>query len=164
WDIIIIGGGATGLGTAVDAASRGYKTLLVEQYDFTKGTSSRSTKLVHGGVRYLAQGNIKLVRESLKERGLLMQNAPHVCTNLSFVVPCYSFWQKIYYGMGLKLYNLMSGKLSLGKTKIISSKKARTFLPTIHPKKLCGAVVYQDGQFDDCRLAIKLATTTNFNL
>src|SRR4249919_1172796 len=108
WDIIIIGGGASGLGTAVDAAVRGYKTLLVEQHDFAKGTSSRSTKLVHGGVRYLAQGNIKLVREALKERGLLLKNAPHVTTALSFVLPCYSIWQKIYYGVGLKLYDLMS--------------------------------------------------------
>lgn len=159
WDIVIIGGGATGLGTAVDAASRGYKTLLVEQQDFAKGTSSRSTKLVHGGVRYLAQGNIKLVRESLKERGLLLKNAPHVCNSLSFVLPCYSFWQKIYYGIGLKLYDLMSGKLSLGKTKIISSKKAIVLLPTINPNNLSGAIVYQDGQFDDSRLAINLAQT-----
>lgn len=159
WDIIIIGGGATGLGTAVDAASRGYKTLLFEQHDFAKGTSSRSTKLVHGGVRYLAQGNIKLVRESLKERGLLLKNAPHVCGSLSFVLPCYNLWQKIYYGIGLKIYDLMSGKLSLGKTKIISSKKAKALLPTINAEKLSGAIVYQDGQFDDARLAINLAHT-----
>lgn len=159
WDIIIIGGGATGLGTAVDAASRGYKTLLVEQYDFAKGTSSRSTKLVHGGVRYLAQGNIKLVRESLKERGLLLKNAPHVCHNLSFVLPCYSLWQKIYYGIGLKVYNFLSGALSLGKTKIITSKITKTLLPTINSANLKGAVIYQDGQFDDSRLAINLAQT-----
>ncbi|MGB4844045.1 MAG: glycerol-3-phosphate dehydrogenase/oxidase, partial [Ferruginibacter sp.] len=159
WDIVIIGGGATGLGTAVDAVSRGYKTLLLEQHDFAKGTSSRSTKLVHGGVRYLAQGNIKLVRESLKERGLLLKNAPHVCSSLSFVLPCYSLWQKMYYGIGLKLYDLMSGKLSLGKTKIISSKKAKELLPTINSEKLSGAIVYQDGQFDDARLAINLAQT-----
>ena len=163
WDIIIIGGGATGLGTAVDAASRGYKTLLVEQHDFAKGTSSRSTKLVHGGVRYLAQGNIKLVRESLKERGLLLKNAPHVCSSSSFVLPCYSLWQKIYYGIGLKIYDLMSGKLSLGKTKIISSKKAKALLPTINAEKLSGAIVYQDGQFDDARLAVNLAQTVADN-
>lgn len=159
WDIIIIGGGATGLGTAVDAASRGYKTLLVEQFDFAKGTSSRSTKLVHGGVRYLAQGNIKLVRESLKERGLLLKNAPHVCHNLSFVLPCYSLWQKIYYGIGLKVYNFLSGALSLGKTKIITAKNTKTLLPTINSANLKGAVIYQDGQFDDSRLAINLAQT-----
>lgn len=159
WDIVIIGGGATGLGTAVDAASRGYKTLLLEQQDFAKGTSSRSTKLVHGGVRYLAQGNIKLVREALKERGLLLKNAPHVCSRLSFVIPCYSLWQKIYYGIGLKLYDVMSGNFSLGQTKVISSKKAKTILPTINAEKLSGAVVYQDGQFDDARLAVNLAQT-----
>jgi glycerol-3-phosphate dehydrogenase len=159
WDIIIIGGGATGLGTAVDAASRGYKTLLVEQHDFAKGTSSRSTKLVHGGVRYLAQGNIKLVKEALKERGLLLKNAPHVTMPLSFVLPCYSIWQKIYYGVGLKLYDLMAGKYGLGKTRIISRKKTIADLPTINPKKLTGAIVYTDGQFDDARLAINLAAT-----
>ena len=163
WDIIIIGGGATGLGTAVDAASRGYKTLLVEQHDFAKGTSSRSTKLVHGGVRYLAQGNIKLVREALKERGLLLQNAPHVTSNLSFVLPCYSWWQKIYYGIGLLLYDVMAGKLGLGKTKIISRKKTKEGLPTIDTKNLSGAIVYKDGQFDDARLAINLMQTAADN-
>ena len=163
WDIIIIGGGATGLGTAVDAATRGYKTLLVEQHDFAKGTSSRSTKLVHGGVRYLAQGNIKLVKEALKERGLLLKNAPHVTTNLSFVLPCYSLWQKIFYGVGLKIYDIMAGKLGLGKTKIISAKEAKIHLPTIDIKKLSGAIVYQDGQFDDARLAINLAQTAAKN-
>lgn len=159
WDIIIIGGGATGLGTAVDAAARGYKTLLVEQHDFAKGTSSRSTKLVHGGVRYLAQGNIKLVKEALKERGLLLKNAPHVTMPLSFVLPCYNLWQKIYYGIGLKLYDLMAGKYGLGKTRIISRKKTISDLPTINPKKLTGAIVYTDGQFDDARLAVNLAAT-----
>ena len=163
YDIIIIGGGATGLGTAVDAASRGYKTLLVEQHDFAKGTSSRSTKLVHGGVRYLAQGNIKLVREALKERGLLLQNAPHVTSNLSFVLPCYSWWQKIYYGIGLLLYDVMAGKLGLGKTKIISRKKTKEGLPTIDTKNLSGAIVYKDGQFDDARLAINLMQTAADN-
>jgi len=163
WDIIIIGGGATGLGTAVDAATRGYKTLLVEQHDFAKGTSSRSTKLVHGGVRYLAQGNIKLVREALKERGLLLKNAPHVTSNLSFVLPCYSIWQKIYYGAGLMIYDVMAGRLGLGKTKIISRKKTKACLPTINTKKISGAVVYKDGQFDDARLAINLAQTAAEN-
>ena len=122
WDMVIIGGGATGLGAAVDAASRGYKTLLVEQDDFAKGTSSRSTKLVHGGVRYLAQGNIKMVREALRERGLLLKNAPHVCHNLSFIIPSFHWWQKWYYGIGLNLYDLLSGKLSLGKTQLLSKK------------------------------------------
>src|SRR5882724_8295086 len=154
WDIVIIGGGATGLGTAVDAATRGYKTLLLEQHDFAKGTSSRSTKLVHGGVRYLAQGNIKLVREALKERGLLLKNAPHLTNNLSFVLPCYSLWQKIYYGIGLKLYDIMAGNLGLGKTKIISAKKTKAIVQTIAIKNLSGAIVYQDGLFDDARLAI----------
>jgi glycerol-3-phosphate dehydrogenase len=163
WDIIIIGGGATGLGAAVDAASRGYKTLLVERHDFAKGTSSRATKLVHGGVRYLAQGNIKLVREALKERGLLLKNAPHVTSSLSFVLPCYSLWQKIFYGVGLKVYGVMAGKLSLGSTKIISAKKTKQYLPTIDVKKLSGAIVYKDGQFDDARLAINLATTAAEN-
>ena len=159
WDIIIIGGGATGLGSAVDAASRGYKTLLVEQEDFAKGTSSRSTKLVHGGVRYLAQGNIKLVREALRERGLLLKNAPHVCHNLSFIIPSFHWWQKWYYGIGLKAYDLMAGKLSLGKTKILSKKTTQQLLPAISTQNLSGGVLYHDGQFDDSRLAINLAQT-----
>ncbi len=159
WDIVIIGGGATGLGTAIDAASRGYKTLLLEQHDFAKGTSSRSTKLIHGGVRYLAQGNIKLVRESLKERGLLLQNAPHIVHNISFVLPCYSFWQKIYYGIGLKIYDLMAGNLGLGKTKIIGKVKTKELLPNLSPTLLSGGIIYYDGQFDDARLAINMAQT-----
>lgn len=159
WDIIIIGGGATGLGAAVDAASRGYKTLLVEQYDFAKGTSGRSTKLVHGGVRYLAQGNIKLVMESLRERGLLLQNAPHVCHDMPFILPFYSRTGKWYYGIGLKCYDLLSGKLSLGKTSFLSRKKTLELLPGIAAEKLSGAVLYHDGQFDDSRLAITLAQT-----
>ena len=159
WDIIIIGGGATGLGAAVDAASRGYKTLLVEQVDFSKGTSSRSTKLVHGGVRYLAQGNIKMVREALKERGLLLKNAPHVCHNLSFIIPSLHWWQKWYYGIGLTMYDVLSGKLSLGKTKVLSKKLTQQLLPAIAAKNLSGGILYHDGQFDDSRLAINLAQT-----
>jgi glycerol-3-phosphate dehydrogenase len=159
WDILIIGGGATGLGTALDAAARGYKTLLVEQSDFAKGTSSRSTKLLHGGVRYLAQGNIKLVREALKERAVILKNAPHVSNRLSFVIPCYSFWQKVYYGIGLKLYDLLAGKQGIGKTKITRRKKAEEYLPGLVTEKLSGAVVYTDGQFNDARLAINLAQT-----
>ena len=159
WDIIIIGGGATGLGCAVDAASRGYKTLLLEKYDFAKGTSSRATKLVHGGVRYLAQGNIRLVKEALQERGRLLKNAPHVCHKLAFVVPFYSKWQKVYYGFGLWLYELLSGKLSLGETKLLSKKGALRNLPDLNADKLTGGVLYFDGQFDDSRLAINLAQT-----
>jgi glycerol-3-phosphate dehydrogenase len=159
WDIIIIGGGATGLGAAVDAASRGYKTLLAEQVDFAKGTSSRSTKLVHGGVRYLAQGNIKMVREALRERGLLLKNAPHVCHNLSFIIPSLHWWQKWYYGIGLTMYDVLSGKLSLGKTKVLSKKSTQQLITAISPKNLSGGVQYQDGQFDDSRLALNLAQT-----
>jgi glycerol-3-phosphate dehydrogenase len=159
WDIIIVGGGATGLGTALDAASRGYQTLLLEQADFAKGTSSRSTKLVHGGVRYLAQGNIGLVREALRERGLLLKNAPHLVKNLSFIIPNYRWWEGLYYSIGLAFYDLLAGKLSLGKTKHISKKETLERLPGVEPKSLYGGVVYHDGQFDDSRLAINLAQT-----
>jgi glycerol-3-phosphate dehydrogenase len=163
WDIVIIGGGATGLGSAVDAASRGYKTLLVEQFDFAKGTSSRATKLVHGGVRYLAQGNIKLVMEALRERGYLLKNAPHVTKILPFVVPVYKWIDKFYYGMGLKIYDRMSGKLSLGKTRLLNKKETLQYLPELNEKKLKGGILYADGQFDDARLAIDLAITANKN-
>lgn len=159
YDILIIGGGATGLGCAVDAASRGYKTLLLERYDFAKGTSSRSTKLVHGGVRYLAQGNIRLVREALFERGRLLQNAAHVCHALPFIVPTYHWWQKYYYGTGLWIYEFLSGKLSLGKTVLLSSKKVMQKMPGLTQKNLSGGILYFDGQFDDSRLAINLAQT-----
>jgi glycerol-3-phosphate dehydrogenase len=159
WDIIIIGGGATGLGAAVDAATRGYKTLLLEQYDFSKGTSSRSTKLVHGGVRYLAQGNIKLVKEALRERGYLLKNAPHLTSVQAFVLPVYSWWHKWYYAIGLKIYDLLSGKLSLGNTRILSKKQTIQHIPSIDPDKLKGGVLYYDGQFDDSRLCIDLAVT-----
>lgn len=159
WDIVVIGGGATGLGAAVDAASRGYKTLLVEQYDFAKGTSSRATKLVHGGVRYLAQGNIKLVMEALRERGYLLKNAPHLTTSLPFVIPVYSLWEKFYYGFGLMLYDVLSGTLSIGKTKVLNKKQANQYLPGIDASKLAGGILYYDGQFDDARLATELAKT-----
>ena len=122
WDIIIIGGGATGVGTALDAATRGYKTLLLEGHDFAKGTSSRSTKLVHGGVRYLEQGNIKLVREALRERGYLLKNAPHLTSIQTFIVPVFSWLEKMFYGLGLRFYDLISGKLSLGNTQILTKK------------------------------------------
>lgn len=159
WDLVIIGGGATGLGAAVDAASRGYKTLLVEQSDFGKGTSSRSTKLVHGGVRYLAQGNIKLVMQALRERGYLLKNAPHITRSMAFVVPVYHWIDKWFYGIGLKLYDLLAGQLSLGKTKWLNRKQTLAELPGIDGSKLKGGILYYDGQFDDARLAIDLAST-----
>lgn len=159
FDIVIIGGGATGLGAAVDAASRGYTTLLIEAIDFGKGTSSRSTKLVHGGVRYLAQGNIKLVREALQERGRLLKNAPHICSVQPFVVPAYSWWDKYFYGIGLMVYDILAAKLSLGKTTWLSKKKTINLIPAIQPTGLKGGVLYYDGQFNDSRLCIDLATT-----
>lgn len=159
WDVIIIGGGATGLGCAVDSASRGYKTLLLEQHDFAKGTSSRSTKLVHGGVRYLQQGNIALVLEALRERGLLIQNAPHLVQNQSFIVPNYDWWEGPFYGIGMKVYDMLAGKLGLGPSKNLSRKKTLELLPTIESEGLKGGVIYYDGQFDDSRLAINLAQT-----
>ncbi|WP_366186896.1 glycerol-3-phosphate dehydrogenase/oxidase [Flavobacterium ovatum] len=159
WDVIIIGGGASGLGTALDAASRGYKTILVEAVDFAKGTSSRSTKLVHGGVRYLEQGDISLVREALKERGLMAQNAGHLVKNQSFVIPNYNWWGGYFYTIGLTIYDMLAGKLSLGKSQYISKKKTIELLPTIEQKGLVSGVIYQDGQFDDSRLAINIAQT-----
>lgn len=159
WDIIIIGGGATGVGTAVDAASRGYTVLLVEQSDFGKGTSSRSTKLVHGGVRYLEQGNLSLVMEALQERGLLRRNAPHLVSDLAFVVPNYSWWESPFYGFGLKVYNMLSGRYKFGPTQRLSKEETLERLPTIKTEGLRGGVVYYDGQFDDARLLINLVTT-----
>ena len=159
WDICIIGGGATGLGSAIDAASRGYKTILVEKTDFAKGTSSRSTKLVHGGVRYLQQGNIKLVMEALKERGTLKKNAPHLVKNQSFIVPNYKWWEGPYYGFGLKVYDWMSGNLGLGPSQWLSKEEVLAMAPTLDPEDLRGGVMYHDGQFDDTRLAINMAQT-----
>lgn len=159
WDIVIIGGGATGLGTAVDAASRGYRTLLLEQDDFAKGTSSRSTKLVHGGVRYLQQGNLSLVLEALQERGLLMQNAPHLVHDLPFIVPNYDWWEAPFYGIGLRMYDLLAGKQGLAPSKHLSLEETLAKLPTIEQERLRGGVEYHDGQFDDARLAICLAHT-----
>jgi glycerol-3-phosphate dehydrogenase len=159
WDVIIIGGGATGLGAAVDAASRGYQTILLEQADFAKGTSSRSTKLVHGGVRYLAQGDIALVREALYERGLLLKNAAHLVKNESFVIPNYEWWGGAFYAIGLTLYDLLAGKLGFGRAKVLSKKSVISKLPTIQQKGLYSGVLYHDGQFDDSRLAINLAQT-----
>jgi glycerol-3-phosphate dehydrogenase len=159
WDIIIIGGGATGVGVAVDAAARGYEVLLLEQSDFGKGTSSRSTKLVHGGVRYLEQGNISLVIEALKERGLLRQNAPHLVHDLGFVVPNYEWWEAPFYGLGLKVYNLLSGKYGFGSSQMLSRSETLARLPTLKTEGLRGGVIYYDGQFDDARLLINLVTT-----
>ncbi len=159
WDFVIIGGGATGLGVAVEAASRGYRTLLLEQHDFAKGTSSRSTKLIHGGVRYLQQGDISLVLEALRERGLLMRNAPHLVRNLSFVVPSYDWWNGPFYGMGLKLYDALAGKLGLGPSRLLSREETLEQIPTVEPEGLRGGVMYHDGQFDDARLAMTLAMT-----
>jgi len=163
WDIVIIGGGATGLGTALDAATRGYSVLLLEQADFGKGTSSRSTKLVHGGVRYLAQGNIKLVMEALRERGHLLKNAPHLTFVQPFIVPVYRWWEKYYYTIGLRMYDLLSGKLSLGKTRVLNKQETLAQLPALQSKRLSGGILYYDGQFDDSRLCIELAVTAARN-
>jgi glycerol-3-phosphate dehydrogenase len=159
WDIIVIGGGATGLGTAVDATTRGYSTLLLEQADFAKGTSSRSTKLVHGGVRYLAQGDVSLVLEALHERGLLRQNAPHLVRNLAFVIPNYEWWRGPFYAIGMKVYDMMAGKLGLGPSEMISKEETIEAIPNIRTDGLRGGVIYYDGQFDDSRLAVNLAQT-----
>lgn len=159
WDLIVVGGGATGVGVAIDAAARGYGVLLLEQHDFGKGTSSRSTKLVHGGVRYLEQGNLSLVMEALRERGLLAQNAPHLVRNLGFVVPAYDWWESPFYGVGLKLYNLLAGKYGFGPSRILSREETLERLPTVNPEGLRGGVIYYDGQFDDARLLIHLVAT-----
>jgi glycerol-3-phosphate dehydrogenase len=159
WDVVVIGGGATGAGVAVDAASRGYSVLLLEREDFGKGTSSRSTKLVHGGVRYLEQGNVSLVMEALKERGILLQNAPHLVHDLQFIVPNYSWWEAPFYGIGMKIYDLLAGKYGFGRSKILSLEETLERLPTIRQDGLRGGVIYHDGQFDDARLLIHLLTT-----
>ncbi len=159
YDIIVVGGGATGLGTAVDAASRGHRTLLIEQADFSKGTSSRSTKLVHGGVRYLQQGNISLVLEALRERGLLYRNAPHLVHNMAFVIPNYKWWEGPFYGIGMKVYDSLAGRLGLSPSRNLSKEETIERIPTVETDGLTGAVIYHDGQFDDSRLAINLAQT-----
>ncbi len=159
WDLIIIGGGASGLGCAVDAASRGYSTLLLEQSDFAKGSSSRSTKLIHGGLRYLKQGNVSLVIEALHERGLLCQNAPHLVSHLGFLIPNYHWWEGPLYGAGIKFYNLLAGKLGLEKSRHLSLDETLDTFPTLEPEGLRGGTIYYDGQFDDARLAIALAQT-----
>ncbi|MCB0460974.1 MAG: glycerol-3-phosphate dehydrogenase/oxidase [Flavobacteriaceae bacterium] len=161
WDMIIIGGGATGLGIALDAASRGYKTLLLEKNDFSHGTSSRSTKLAHGGVRYLAQGNISLVLEALRERGLMIQNVPHLVHMVPFVIPSYRWWEKFYYGIGLTIYDWMAYKFRFGKTKVISRQKVKNIFDNLNTNSLNGGVIYYDGQFDDSRMSINIAQTAS---
>ncbi|MFL6262334.1 MAG: FAD-dependent oxidoreductase [Thermoanaerobaculia bacterium] len=159
WDVLVVGGGASGLGTAVEAASRGYRTALIEGHDFAKGTSSRSTKLVHGGVRYLQRGNVALVLEALRERGRLLRNAPHLVRDLPFVVPSYDWWEAPYYGAGLKLYDLLAGRMGLKPSHLLSREETLDQIPTLEPAGLRGGVVYQDAQFDDARLAVTLALT-----
>jgi glycerol-3-phosphate dehydrogenase len=159
WDIAIVGGGATGVGIAVDAAARGYSAALLEQSDFGKGTSSRSTKLVHGGVRYLQQGNISLVMEALKERGLLLQNAPHLVHDLQFIVPNYAWWEAPFYGIGLKVYDMLAGRYGFGPSQVLSREETLERIPTLSQDGLRGGVQYHDGQFDDARLLINLAQT-----
>lgn len=161
FDILIVGGGATGLGAAVDASSRGHRVALLEQHDFAKGTSSRSTKLVHGGVRYLRQGNISLVLEALRERGRLTRNAPHLVHDLAFVIPSYKWWEGPFYGVGMKVYDQLAGKLGLQASRLLSRKETIELIPTVEPKFLTGGVVYHDGQFDDARLAVNLAQTAD---
>jgi glycerol-3-phosphate dehydrogenase len=157
WDVVVIGGGATGLGVALDSVTRGYKTLLLEQSDFAKGTSSRSTKLVHGGVRYMAQGDLFLVTEALHERGLMLKNAPHLTFNQEFVIPIYTFWDAFMYTVGLKFYDLLAGRLSMGKSHFINREMTLSRLPLLKENRLKGGVIYHDGQFDDSRLAVQLA-------
>lgn len=159
WDFIVIGGGATGLGVAVDAATRGYKTVLLEQSDFAKATSSRSTKLVHGGVRYLQQGDVALVREALHERGFLRKNAPHLVKNQRFIIGNYKWWERPFYTIGLTVYDLLSGRMGLGRSLPMSKKSVIEHIPQIEQKGLRGGVSYQDGQFDDSRLAVNLVQT-----
>ena len=159
WDMIVIGGGATGAGIAVDAASRGYSIALLEQSDFGKGTSSRSTKLVHGGVRYLQQGNISLVREALRERSILRRNAPHLVSNLPLIVPAYAQWERVYYGAGLMLYDLLAGRSGFGRSALLSRRTTLERLPAVKPEGLRGGILYHDGQFDDARLLINLIQT-----
>lgn len=159
WDVVVIGGGATGLGTALESATRGYKTLLVERDDFAKGTSSRSTKLVHGGVRYLEQMNVTLVSDALRERGYMLRNAPHLVKRQPFIVPIYRAIDLAYYGLGLKVYEWMSGKLSFGASRMLSRAETMERLPTVESRGLRGGVLYFDGQFDDARYAVSLLLT-----
>ncbi|CAN5637677.1 glycerol-3-phosphate dehydrogenase/oxidase [soil metagenome] len=163
WDIVVIGGGATGAGVAVDAATRGYSVLLLEQHDFGKGTSSRSTKLVHGGVRYLERGDIKLVREALHERGRLLKNAPHLVSDQAFVIPSYRWWEAPFYGIGLKLYDALASGDRFGGSRYLNRREVIRHLPTIQRQGLRGGILYHDGQFDDARLLINLIQTAAEN-
>jgi len=159
WDLLVVGGGATGVGIALDAAARGYEVLLLERADFGKGTSSRSTKLIHGGVRYLRQGNLALVTESLRERSILRDNAPHLVVNRSFLVPAYAVWERAWYGAGLALYGILAGRRGFGRSRIVSRDEALRRVPALATTGLRGGVVYHDGQFDDARLLVHLAMT-----
>lgn len=159
WDVIVVGGGATGLGVGLDAAARGYRTLVLEQADFAQATSSRSTKLIHGGVRYLQQGNLALVTEALHERGLLLQNAPHLVFNQAFVVPDYKWWERPFYGAGLKIYDMLAGKHGFGRSRMLSREATLEAIPSLKREGLRGGVIYHDGQFDDARLAVTMART-----
>lgn len=159
WDMLFIGGGATGVGGALDAASRGYDVVLLEQSDFGKGTSSRSTKLVHGGVRYLQQGNLPLVMDALKERGIMRQNAPHLVNNLAFVVPNYTWWEAPFYGMGMKVYDMLAGRYGFGRSKLLDVTQTLSHIPTIQLDGLRGGVIYYDGQFDDARMLVNMVQT-----
>ena len=159
WDVLVIGGGASGLATAVESAARGYRTALVEQADFAQATSSRSTKLIHGGIRYLQQGRLSLVRESLRERGHLLRNAPHLVRRIPFVLPVYAWWERPFYGVGLKLYDRLAGELGIGLSKHLSRQETLARMPALAGAGLRGGILYHDGQFDDARLAITLAQT-----
>lgn len=163
WDILVIGGGSSGVGCALDATTRGLDVLLVERSDFGSGTSSKSTKLVHGGVRYLRQGDISLVREALRERAILLRNAPHAVHKQEFILPCYSLWQKLFYGIGLKVYDILAGKNSIGRSRILSKGQTVERLPSVKQDGLGGGVLYMDGQFDDTRLLIDMAVTADKN-
>lgn len=163
FDVIVIGGGASGIGAAVEACLRGYSTLLLEKHDFTKGTSSKSTKLVHGGVRYMAQGDLKMVREALKERGYLAKNAPHLVHDQPFIIPNYRWWEGAFYTIGLTFYDLLAGRFSMGKSVHLGKEKVLQQLPGISPRRLRGGVLYHDGQFDDSRLALDLLHVLNNN-
>ncbi len=163
WDLIVIGGGASGLGVALDACSRNLKVLLIEEYDFGKGTSSRSTKLVHGGVRYLKNGELSLVIEALRERGIMLKNAPHLVRNMSFIIPTYAWWDTPFYGVGLKVYDLMAGNLGLGPSQFLSKNETIEKIPNVNQDELNGGIIYHDGQFDDARMAISLGHTIEKN-
>lgn len=163
FDVIVVGGGASGIGAAVEASLRGYRTLLLEKHDFTKGTSSKSTKLVHGGVRYMAQGDLKMVREALKERGYLAKNAPHLVHDQPFIIPNYRWWEGAFYTIGLKFYDLLAGRFSMGKSVHLGKENVLKKLPGISKEKLRGGVLYHDGQFDDSRLALDLLHVFNDN-